>query len=216
MPLILIHGDHQVKSRQELQRQLTLTSQQGISDIVTLNGKDCSLTDLTQNLESTSLFGNSSRLVIVENLFRRRSKTELKQILDYLSLIDSGHLILWEDKLLTATQMKPLTSFQKIVFPLPKIIFKLTDAFHPQASPAQILPLLKQTCETDSAELVLIMLARQLRLHIQQKVRGQVFPLSQAIQLHHELAEIDYKNKTGQLALNLTSELQSWIICLYQ
>lgn len=215
--LILIHGDHQVKARQELQNQIAKAKQAGITDMVTLDGRICSLSEIIQSTESQSLFGTSTRLTIIENLFRRRSKTELTEIIDYLSTCPPDQtLLLWDDKTLTATQLKPLTNFKKIVFPLPKIIFKLTDAFTPNANLSGLLTLLESACAADSAELVLIMLARQLRLMLQKKSRGPGFPESQAIKLHHQLAEIDYQNKSGRLALDLQSELSNWLIKVYQ
>jgi hypothetical protein len=213
--LILIHGDHTSKSRQELQHQTAKAKQTGITDIVTLEGKTCNLTQLIQATESHSLFGESKRLIIVETLFRRRSKTELKDILDYLSGITDTHLILWEDKLLSATQTKPLTRFQKISFPLPKIIFKLTDSFTPNPDLANLLKLLQTACDNESAEFVLIMLARQLRLQIQGKNRGARFDEATAVRLHHQLAQIDARNKTGQLSLDLKSELANWMVKVY-
>lgn len=213
--LILIHGDHQSKSRQELQTQIAKAKQAGVNDIVSLDGKSCSLTQLIQSLESTSFFGDSQRLTILENLFRRRSKTELAEITNYLSTIGNASLILWDDKQLTAAQTKTLANFQQLTFPLPKIIFKLTDAFNPQANPVTIIKLAAQACDSDSAEFVLIMLARQLRLHLQGKNRGPRFNETTAIRLHHQLAQIDYKNKTGQLSLDLKSELANWLINVY-
>lgn len=215
MPLILIHGDHLSKSRQELQNHIAKAKLAGITDFVTLDGKSCSLTDIVQTLESHSLFGQSQRLTIIENLFRRRSKTELEDILDYLATINHTHLILWEDKLLTATQTKPLSNFRKMPFPVPKLIFKLADSLTPRPHLPSLLKLLHTACDSESAEFVLIMLARQLRLHIQQKNRGARFDEATAIRLHRQLAEIDYKNKTGQLSLDLKSELANWIVKVY-
>lgn len=211
--LILIHGDHQVKVRQELQNQIARAKQAGFVDIVTLDGKGCSLTDIIQATESQSLFGTPTRLTIIENLYRRRSKTELAEIIDYLSTCPPDqNLLLWDDKTLTAAQLKTLVNFQKIVAPLPKVIFKLTDAFTPHANLPGLLKLLEAACSADSAELVLIMLARQLRLMLQKKARGSGFPDPRAVELHHQLAEIDYKNKSGRLSLDLKSELANWLI----
>jgi hypothetical protein len=216
MPLILIHGDHQSKSRQELVNQIAKAKLAGITDIVSLDGKSVSLTDIIQTLESNSLFGEIKRLTILENLFRRRSKTELNDIIEYLTSLTDVHLILWEDKLLSATQTKPLSQFRKLAFPLPKVIFKLTDSFTPNTNLTNLLKLLQTACDSESAEFVLIMLARQLRLHIQGKNRGPRYDETTAIRLHHQLAEIDYKNKTGQLSLDLKSELVNWIVEVYQ
>ena len=78
--------------------------------------------------------------------------------------------------------------------------------------------------------MVIIMLARQIRLMIQtfdkaakippwQKAKltasAQNFGLNRLNELHHQLAEIDYNNKTGQLPSDLQSELAFWLTKLY-
>jgi hypothetical protein len=217
--LTLIHGDHQSKSRQELQNHIAKAKLAGITDIITHDGRSCSLTDIIQTIESQSLFGDSKRLTIIEFLFRRRSKTELKQITDYLCKLSpkDAVVIVWEDRQLSAAQSKALINFTPAAFPLPKIIFKLTDAFTPSANLPNLLKLLNQACDSDSAELVLIMLARQLRLHLQKKARsyGTPFPTNRLISMHHQLAQIDIRNKSGKLALDLKSELANWMIKVY-
>lgn len=215
---ILIHGDHHAKSRQTLQSYIAKAKYHGQTDVNFLDGRYCSLTEIIQSTESQSLFANTGRLTIIEHLFRRRSKTELKNITDFLNnLPPNTDIIIWEDRQLTPAQLKSLAPFSPQVFPLPKVIFKLTNAFTPAANLRQILNLLHQACEVDSAELVLIMLARQIRLYLTQPSRysKSSFPPDQLITMHHQLAQIDIANKTGKLSLDLKSELANWLLKVY-
>ena len=59
--LHLIHGEDIVTSRRELEM---LKSKHTGKELVVLEGKSVTLTDLTQALQSTSLFGGD-RLVII-------------------------------------------------------------------------------------------------------------------------------------------------------
>lgn len=215
--LVLIHGDYLSKSRQALQSHVSQAKRAGYNDINYLDGKTCALTDVIQSTDSPSLFGESKRLTVIENLFRRRSKTELHDITAHLQQLqpDNNSIIIWEDRQLSAAQVKTIPNFSTTAYPLPKVIFKFVDSFTPNAKLPLVLNLFHQACDNDSAELVLIMLARQLRLQMQRKTRGPQFDAAQLLRLHHQLADIDVKNKTGQLSLDLKSELANWIVRVY-
>ena len=240
---ILIHGEDQVKTRAELQNQISKAKQSGITDIITLDGKNITLDSIIQNLESNSLFNNfvganpgirpsSERLCIIENLHKKRSKTELKEIVTYLSTLDPHTIncVLWENHELTPGQAKILGNAKAIQIKLSPAIFKLTDALIPHTTAKNIIPLLIAASDHDSPEMVITMLARQLRLMIQtfdpaapispwQKTKlstpARGFGLDRLIDLHHQLTEIDISNKTGKLSSNLQSELVFWLIKLY-
>ncbi len=227
--LILIHGDHIVKSREILQQQIESARKQGITEIIHLDGKSCSLSELIQATESQSLFGENNRLVVIESLWRRRSKTDLTDLLSYLGqqLPNNNSIIIWEDKVLTATQLKKLSGFKPTAVTIPKSIFKLTDSITPTTSKKQLIQIFNTTLETDAPEFILIMLARQIRQLIQaldpsnklppwqkQKLskNAQTFGLKKLVRLHHQLTQLDVNNKTGQSAADLTSGLTHWLI----
>jgi DNA polymerase III delta subunit len=230
MPFIIIHGDHLTKSRQALATLKDQASSKGIHEMVTLDGKSCDFTAIVQDLESDSMFG-SSRLTIIEQLHKRRSKTELKTIITYLASLDPKNidLVLYESTPLTATQLKQLKPTSTQLFKLPSIIFKLTDSISNRPNLKTSLQLLNETQKHEASELILIMLARHLKTLIQVHDPAQVltpyqqrlvkpaktYGLEKLITLHHHLADIDYRNKTGQLATDLKSELANWLITVY-
>lgn len=228
---IIIHGEDRVKSRQELQKLVDSARNAGTTDIVTLEGKDISLDVITQNIESSSLFGTNSRLTIIENLHRIKSKTELKDIITYLGTlkVDTISLILWENQELTKAQQNKFREAHVITNKISPTIFALTDAISPDV-PAEKRIALCQAAYVDNApEMILIMLARHLRLMIStfdsdafwapnmiwQKTKltkiAKTITLEKLIALHHELALIDTQSKTGMLAGSLESKLTVWM-----
>lgn len=225
MSLVVIHGEDQVKTRSELAQYVTPST-------IHLDGKTISIADIIQNLESNSMFANEKKIVVIEDLHKKRSKTELKEIVEYLSTNPSAHqIILWESKNLSATEQKKFGQARFITAKLSPVVFKLTDSLSPAIPLKTTLSLLQQSCQSDSPEMVLVMLGRQIRLMIQtfdpsSKMapwqRGKLtatakqLGLTKLVSLHNELANIDYQNKTGQLPVDLTSELQLWLAQLYQ
>lgn len=230
MAFVIIHGDHLTQSRQALSAHKEQATAKGINEIISLDGKTCHLTDIVQNLESDSMFG-STRLTILEHLHKRRSKTELKQIISYLASLNPHliQLILYEATPLTATQLKSLKPTLTQLFKLPSIIFKLTDSVSYRPGLNTSLQLLSSTLKHEAPELVLIMLARHIKTLIQIHDSSQtlspyqkrlvkpakIYGLNTLISLHHQLADIDYQNKTGQLATDLKSELANWLATVY-
>lgn len=229
---IVIHGEDQAKSRGQLLDLINKSKAAGISDISNLDGKSVNLETVIQNLESLSLLGPIQRLTVIEDLHRRRSKTELKEIVDYIASQDekSLNLILWEGRELTAAQLKKFVKARIIYSKLPASIFKLTDSLTPSADIGELIRLFHQASMQESSELVLIMIARHLKMMIQsfdpdsrlppwQKVKitstAKQFGLEKLILMHHQLCEIDIANKTGKLPLDLKSEIEQWLISSY-
>lgn len=226
---VIIHGEDRVTSRQELSRLV-----QASSDIVTLDGNKITLEAIIQNIESASLFGTSARLTIIENLHRLKSKTDLKEIITYLSVQKATDisLILWENQELTKAQLKKFPTAQVINKKISPSIFALTDAISPETSTQKRISLCDNALKENAPEMILVMLARHLRLMITtfdthafwppnmtwQKTKltriATQFGLERLISLHHQLALIDTQSKTGTLAGNLDSRLTIWMATL--
>jgi len=222
--LTVIHGEDQVKTRAELSK---LTP----GNAIHLDGKTVSLSELMQNLESNDMFSDESKTIIIEDLHKKRSKTDLKEIVEYLAVNPSTHnVILWESKDLSATDQKKLVGAKFVAAKLSPVVFKLTDSLSPNIPFKTTHALLVESCKSDSPEMVLVMLGRQIRMMIQtfdpeSKMapwqRGKLtatakqLGMDKLLGLHHELAEIDFKNKTGQLPVDLSSELSIWLTKIY-
>jgi hypothetical protein len=231
MPFIVIHGEDQVKARAFLEQTIDAYKSQGGQDIVTLDGKTLTQETLTQNLESNSFFGDQNRLTVIENLHRQKSKTNLKKLLEYLNSFapQDLHLILYEDQDLTPAQAKKLSGATIHPFKLSPTIFALTDSINPSVSPKLRIIAFNNALKDNPSEMILILLARQLRLLIQtfdpsavwpphlswQKTKltpiAKRFGQTKLISLHHKLTQIDLDSKTGVEPGTLESRLKIWI-----
>lgn len=218
----VLHGDNTLVSRQALQTEIDRAKTKGIKDVVWLDGKKVSLTELIQATQSQSLFGGN-RLVIVEHLFaRKRSKEKDSLIKSLNDLDDSVRVIVWEAKRLTPSQSRSLTSARVEESKLSKKIFAFLDSVKPGNTKVMFSNLV-QSLDQDPAELIFALLVSRVQALIRlvdgAEVKGaawqvkklqqqaQSFSLAQLMKLHHELLQIDVDSKTGQNQLDVSAEL---------
>lgn len=221
MSSILIHGDNQILSRQYLQ-ELKQHALNINAEVITLEGRQTSLTEILEALETQSLFGEN-RLVVIENLFQNPSKVMVKSIVNYLSHYSSRtvNLVLWSVKLLTPSQLKQFVSWEIKTYKSSPVIFNFLENLAPH-NQAKFMPLFNEACAKDSAEFVFFMLARQIRqllavsdlsfkappfIIAKLKKQSRLFSEPLLIKLHDALTDLDYRSKTGQIVGSLASEL---------
>ncbi|OGG36020.1 hypothetical protein A2363_00865 [Candidatus Gottesmanbacteria bacterium RIFOXYB1_FULL_47_11] len=161
--ITLFHGDHVEASRAECTR---LKEAAKGKEIRTLDGRSIDPANLTQAIESSSLFGTET-VVFIENLFGKLGrKTKLIASLADILNGSSADIVLWEDKEVGATVVKSLGKADIKLFKTPAIIFQFLD----QPS----LSLYQKLVETEAPELVHSMLAKRVRQLIQ--IQGGVTP----------------------------------------
>lgn len=225
---LLIHGDNTVTSRKYLTDQIDTLKKQGAKDLIRLDGKTLTLTDLRQALESKSLF-STDKLVVIERLLSRPRSKEKTQLINNLAksyqLKATSSVILWEAKLATSANLKLLKSFSPQLFKTPKSIFTFLDALLPK-NPKITLTAFHQAINQEAPELVFYLLHRRVADLIVasdpkafdklpsapwQKSRlrsqSQRFSLQELLKLHHQLLHIDVATKTGKNILPLASQL---------
>jgi len=213
--LLVLHGDNQVSSRHQLNQLLSEAKHKGVKDVIRLEGKILTQTDLIQALETTSLFG-TDRLIIIESLFTRPKSKAKDQLTSYLKTIVTNtnipQTILWENKTLTKTQLKSIGNPKDLCFPISKVLFKFLDALAP-GKPQSNLKWFQQAKSQEPPELIFAMLIRQVRLLIQVKDRAtsklapwqaqklsrqaSLFSPQKLLALHQQLLNLDHDNKTG-------------------
>jgi len=217
--LILLHGDDISQSQDAL--HLLRVDQ---DEIVNFDGKRVLLEEIKQASESLSLFGEK-RLIIIENLFSKSSKDDLKTIVSYLSDLKSDYdIIIWEGKLVSKRETNKLGKKWQIKdFSIPKIIFTLMESVWPKNN-MKMLELVSKAREYKvSDEFIFLMLVRQIRMLILAKDNGLTgmpfwmagkfskqagyFETEALILLYKKLLAIDIKQKTGRGAYNMGGEL---------
>lgn len=226
MSLIILHGEHEVNSRAELASIIQQFSEKQMS-VVRLEA-DTSLQPavLEQELGSIDMFGGNKGVFIerLHSLLKSKRKDELIDIVVRFS--EQTPIVLWENKKLTATQLKKFPKAEVTLFSLSPVIFQWVESIH--LTPTQKLKLLHSALKQDGAEFCFAMLVRQVRqllllksgttmkdapwtlkkLHTQAKS----FSLDQLKYMHDKLTHIDYAQKTGQAKLTLDQELQALMV----
>jgi DNA polymerase III delta subunit len=227
----LIHGDNTIKSRARLAAYRDRAKQTKIKDLVIKDGSKITPTELIEALETTSLFAGK-RLVVLENLFKHSSKSLLKKILEYLKTLpipDATHLVVWENRLLTATELKKLPAHVKIeAFTTSPAVFAFTQAVVPGGAP-KFIPLFYQAVDHDSAEFVFYMLVRQVRQLFEaqsstskiaswqkQKLlkQARAFTSSGLVAFHDALTDLDWRQKQGRLVGTFKAELENILLTM--
>lgn len=158
--LTIIHGNDTQKSRNYL-----FGIKQNNKNVITLDGKTITETDLLQNLEGDLLFG-SDKTIIIEDLFgnKKTNTTDFKKIAKILlDRIDSTTIYLWESKEITKTALSSLKKADVIPFSLPQSLFLFLDSLSPQNTKT-LIELFHKTIISTEPEMVFFMMVRQFRI----------------------------------------------------
>jgi len=223
----IFHGDNIVASRKALFAAKEAAKNK---EIVSLDGKKTSLTDLKQALEARSLFGQE-KLVMVENLIATRNTQQATgQIFDYLkSLSSDTDLILWEKKQIDGRVLSRFKNAKIQLFKTPAIIFKFLESIRP-ANQKITLSLLEDCAKTEPIELIFYMIVRQIRLLLLVKDLGKkgvhlapwqyyqltkqadYFTMEKLKKIYRDLLKVDFKQKTGQLPFDLGKVIELLLV----
>jgi DNA polymerase III delta subunit len=223
---IVLHGENTFASRtrvHELQNLFTTQKR----EVVLFDGRFLDLNQLIPTLESQSLFGQE-RGVIIDRLHKNKSPNKLKALIEYILAVPPSvntSLVLWEDQLLTPAKLKKFSSFTIEVFKTSKSTFAFLDALGPSFLNWDLY---SKSVSDDSPDYVFACLCNQVRSLLiacdnpskvmppwkqKQMVRqAERIGLPALLQLHHELVEIDYKRKSGQLVSEFETALQLTLI----
>ncbi len=226
--ITLLHGDNIDLSRQEL---INLKQRAKSTDIRTLDGRSLDLGALTQALESSSLFGGDT-IVIIENLTRYNAKKT--KLLDELAGIISSNakstdIILWEDKELSAVQINRFgKDIQLRLFKSPIVLFQFLDGLKPN-SVSSILGLFEKAVEKDAPELLFTMIVKRFRHLLIVKDGGtpdgmspwqsarltsqaKLFTIDKLVFMYQKLLTIEYSIKSGASPFTMKEHLEQWLI----
>lgn len=226
--MIIIHGDHTAASRIKLVEIIDSVKKAGIK-IQRLEAKSLTLAQLENALQSHDLFG-SNRTVVIEGL-HSLPKSAQKNALITMVTKSPVDIILWEQRELTKTMLKPFSKAEVHVFKVAKTIFSwldsLTGDHHDggagKGNNERSVKLFHQALQQEDVVFLFIMLARQVRLLIQVKDGGQIagppfmisklkkqantFSLDQLLVIHRKILELDVGMKTSSNTLTLVQEL---------
>ena len=224
--ITLLHGDNIEASRAELNRlKSTLTGK----EVRELDGKHLDSASLTQALESSSLFGGET-VVVIENLFSGLGK-KLTLVKEYAKKMSSAQIdvILWEDKEIGKTAIDNLgKNVTARIFKIPVIIFKFLDGLKPNNA-LPIISLFEQLVHTDAPELVFSMIVRRIRQLIQLRDnvtpdglqswqaqgltnQARLFTMDKLLDMHKKLLEIEYSIKSGASPFTMQQHIEQFLV----
>lgn len=222
--MLIIHGEDKASSYKRLIALADSYKDKQI-EVISYDPQDLDITTLRQEL-SSGLFGVSKCFIIKNLLSSTKSKSKDK-IIDLLKTDIGQDIILYENKSLSATLLKPFSKAVVESFEISPIIFKFLDCLRPR-NIRQILLGWKKLLEAgNEPEYIFAMVVRQIRLLIQAKsgpsylkmapypkklitAQAELFSLDHLISLHNSLYEIDKRIKTGSSPLGLEQLLPNF------
>lgn len=203
--IYILHGDNQKDSRTALNKLIDQLKQ---SNILRLDYKQADLETVNNFLQGTSLFSTSKTLVI-DNFFS--GTKERNKLVDLIKKsAPNSHIILWQAKKLTSSQIKLFPSAKIQLFSLPNILWGCINAVKPN-NLKNFLALYQKVIDKNLYDLFLYLLKNNIRKQI---TGYSSLPRPQLIKTYLRLIELDYQNKSGQLATPKELALERIIIQL--
>lgn len=221
------HGENQAISRKAYVAEIEKAKNSG-KETVILEGKKMTLTDLTQCLQTSSLF-KFPRVTFIENLFSLPAGQEKEKMVDLVSAETSSEIVIWESKELSKTVIEQNRSkAQFFLFKIPDLLFSFLDSLKPGEKKNNLTGL-EKVLDNGEPEMVFLMVVRQIRLLILAKDgekyltgqswqkekllrQSQLFSGDFLASLYKKLLETDYRQKTSQTLFNLHSSLELLIL----
>lgn len=197
--LYVFHGEDVSQSRNALN---TLISKLSTTNILRLLAKQT-------NLETVNLFLNSSplfiepKLLVLENFFSV-SKPVMDKIIPIIQSNISENIIIFQDKILTTSQLKIFPQATIHAFKASNLIWGCINSVKP-GNLAKFITLYEQMLKQEPIDLFLYLLKSSIRKNILTS-----YPLTSTIakKTYLQLIELDYQNKTGRLSIPKELALQ--------
>lgn len=231
--ITIIHGDNISESRNYF-LELKHAPAGGQENIVSFDGGKITITDLVQNIEGSSLFGDT-KTIFIEELLTKLKKTDKlsKEIFNFIAKnSENSTFVLWESKEISKGNLSLFKDATIKFFKLPKNIFLFLDNLRPNNSKS-LLNLFHQALDSGIAiELILFMLQRQFRILLclchseldsesqidevsrlapwqmgKLERQAQMFNASSLEKIYKRLYEIELGQKTGTLPLSLSQSI---------
>lgn len=222
--ITLIHGGNTVASRAELTQQISAFRNK---EVRRLDGSSVDEASLIQALESTSLFGGET-VVVIENLFGKLGR-KLKLIDALAKRINASgeatDIILWEDKDMGKTVLSGLgPKTRNLQFKISPLIFEFLDSLKPHNAQV-LLSLTEKLFVQDAPELVFAMLVKRLRQLLILRDGGTPegligwqagrlttqaghFTLEQLSMMYKKCCEIEYSIKSGTSPFTMAQHIE--------
>lgn len=203
--IYIFHGDNQKDSREFLNSSLDKFKD---SNVLRLDNKE-SEPDLVNNfINGTSLFA-AKKILVISNFFSI-PKTNLDKIIKSIKSNEEIDIFIWQDKTLTATQLKTFPKANVKLFRLDNKLFACLNSIRPH-NIKNFVPLFEDVIKLNLYDLFLYLLKNNLRKQLTTYSRFDTELLKKS---YLQMIELDYQNKTGELRIAKELALQRIIINL--
>ena len=190
--IYIFHGDDQLGSRKAFSDFL---NQNKDSDILRLDSKNITLDKVNLFLQGSSLFG-TKKILSISDLFSA-NKSILNQINELINQVKDIDVIIWQNKILTPTQIKTFKNAQVKTFRLDNKLFACLNSIKPK-NIVQIILLYHQVLDLGLYDLFLYFLKNNFR---KQLTSYSKFNQLAVKRFYLQLIELDFRNKTGELTI---------------
>lgn len=223
--ITIIHGDDTASSRNYLLEQ----KDQNNNSLI-FEGKNITVNDLIQAMETGELF-STSKVLFIENFFSgRKPAKEFDAIIKYLGKKHlKNEIFFWEEKELTKKSLNVFANAQVKTFTIPKSLFAFLDSIKPENG-KNLIVIFHQSLENAQPEQIMYMIIRQIRLLLSFSELGnleaidetsklapwqksklekqaKLFNPSSLREIYSKLFEIDLAQKTGTLSMPLSQAI---------
>jgi hypothetical protein len=201
----IFHGDNQLESRSAFNNLLSTFSS---SEIMRTDSKEINPDKIIQFIQGSSLF-TSNKVLAVSNYFSI-PKATLDKIEKVLKNNPECELVIWQDKKLTVAQTNSFPKAKVEAFQLNNKLFACLNAIKPK-NLKNFIPIYHDYIGQDTYDLFLYMVKNNIKKQLTSYSR---FDEKMLIRTYLQLIELDFQNKTGQLAIPKEMALERILINL--
>ncbi len=202
--IYIFHGQDSGRSRAKLNQFLDSKT---TSNTLRLDHKSATLDNVNLFLNSVSFFADK-KLLLIDNFFSL-AKPTLEKIVPIL-LTSQEEIVLWQDKQLTATQLKTFPTAKVEDFRAADILWATINSLLPGNAKA-FAQNYDKMLQTEPYDLFLYLVKNSFR---KQLATFSKFDKEKLKKTYLLLIELDYQNKTGTLAIPKELALERVLISL--
>lgn len=197
--LYIFHGEDITKSRIALNSQIAKLN---TTNLLRLSTKQTTQETVNLFLNSSSLFAEP-KLLVLENFFSL-SKPVADKIISIILENKENNILIFQDKNLTATQLKIFPKADIQAFKLSNLIWTCINSIKP-GNLSKFIQLYEQMLKHEPIDLFMYLLKASLRKNL---LTNYPLPQLATKKIYLHLIELDYQNKTGRLSIPRELALQ--------
>lgn len=196
--IFIFHGPDTFKSRQAF--NLLLNTKKDLNRL-SLDSKTAKLENVQQFLESTNLLGDK-KLLVLDNFFSI-NKGIFEKLVPLLNATET-EIIIWQDKVLSPSQLKSFPQAKIYNFPTSNLIFNCLGTIKPHNF-RPFYASYHQAIKSEPFEFLFYMLKANLRKKL---VAPWGFKVEEIKSAYLNCILLEYQIKTGTLAIDKVTALE--------